>query len=323
LSGISPENFRLLIYLKRQEAMMITSNFRSCLFSVSLSVFSACTVADLEPPSSEEEAFGKPKPEFPMTEYSNVREGWVMVGLVVSRGGLVTDVGVLDSSGSDAFDEAAIDALQHWRYTPGGKPNQTALVNFVYDDTIVLLSRRFMNLNQDVHNFIDEGDLDAAEALLTDMRNGPDLSVFELAYSYLTEGRIAGERGDSDRQLMLFRKAIWNDGRWMARDNYLATLRAIVIMELDLQDYGSAIRDYDLLTKTSAGRKLGADLKEVVSRIRRQMKDNGMEMQPYIVADNVVSVERDRPQHDPSMSTPSVDPYRGTQPRPTRPPGQN
>ena len=106
-------------------------------------------------------------------------------------------------------------------------------------------------------------------------------------------------------------------------DNYLAALRAIVIMELDLQDYGSAIRAYELLTETSAGRKLGADLDEVISTIRSQMKEKGIDMQPYIVADNVISVERERPQHDPSMSKPSVDPYRGTQPRPTRPPGQN
>jgi len=303
--------------------MMITSKLRFCLFTVLIAVFSACTVADLEPPSTEEEAFGKPKPEFPMTEYSDVREGWVMVGMVVSRGGLVSDVGVLDSSGSEAFDEAAIEALQYWRFAPGGNPNQTALVNFVYDDTIVLLSRRFISMNESIHELIEDGDLDDAEASLAEMRNGPDLSVFELAYSYLTEGRIAGERGDSDRQLMLFRKAIWNDGRWMARENYLATLRAIVIMELDLQDYGSAVRDYDLLAETSTGRKLGADLEEVISRLRRQMKDNGIEMQPYVVADNIVSVERDRPQHDPSMSTPSVDPYRGAQPRPTRPPGQN
>ena len=299
---------------------MMIPFWRSGLVFISLVVFSACTVANLEPATTEEEAFGKPKPEFPMTEYSRVREGWSLVGMSVSRAGLVTDLGILDSSGSDAFDEAAIDALQYWRFAPGGEPSRTALVNFVFDDTVVLLSRRFMNLNERSHRLIEEGDLDGAEAVLTEIRDDPDLSVFELAYSYLTEGRLAGERGDSARQLMLFRKATWNDGRWLARENYLATLRAMVILELDLQDYGSAIRDYDLLTESPSGRKMGADLKEVVSTLRRQMADSGAVMQPYMVADNFVSVERGRPQHDPSMSQPPIDFRRGTQPPPSQPP---
>jgi len=299
---------------------MTTSILQSGLITISLVALSACTVADLEPARSEEQAFGKPKPDFPMTEYSRVREGWVMVSLSVSRAGFVIDLGVLESSGSDAFNKAAIDTLQHWRFAPGGNPNQTALVNFVYDDTVVLLSRRFMSLNESVHSLIEEGDLDGAEAILAEIRSDPDLSVFELAYSYLTEGRVAGDRGDSARQLMLFRKAIWNDGRWLARDNYLATLRAIVIMDLDLQDYGSAIRDYDLLTESSVGRKLGADLKAVISSIRSEMQDNDFVMQPYMVADNYVSVERERRQHDPSMSKPPIDPRRGIKPPPTQPP---
>ncbi|MEJ2129700.1 MAG: energy transducer TonB [Woeseiaceae bacterium] len=306
---------------------MKTSILRSGLISVSFAALSACTVANMEPASSEDQAFGKPKPEFPMTEYSEAHEGWVMVGMVVSRAGLVTDLGVLDSSGSDAFDTAAIDALQHWRFAPGGKTNQTALVNFEFDYTVVGLSRRFMSLNSEAHKLIDEGDLDGAERQLDEIRSDMDLSVFELAYSYLTEGRIAGERGDSVRQLNLFRKAVWNEGRWLARDNYLATLRAIVILEIDLQDYGSAVRDYDLLVKSSIGKRMASDLKEVISTIRSQMKDSNIEMDPYLVADNFVSVQLERPKHDPSMSVPPIDP-RGTRAPPTQPPsppppGQN
>ena len=212
--------------------------------------------------------------------------------------------------------------MKDWRFTPGEEGMKTALVNFEYDRTFPQLSRRFMSLNDRVHRKIDKGDLDAAEDVLADIRSDHDLTVFELAYSYLTEGRIASERENPARQLALFRKAIRNEGRWLRRNNYLATLRAIIILEIDLQDYGSAVRDYDLLAETSVGREIGADLEEVIELIRTQLDERGIEMPPYMVADNQVSVRRDRPRHDTTISEPPINP-RGTVAPSAPPPKRN
>jgi TonB family protein len=271
------------------------------------------------------ETFEKPRPEFPQSEYGDGVEGWVLVGLDVGRSGLVTDIYVMESSGSEAFENSAVATLQHWRFTPGEEGTRTVLVNFEYNETVVQLSRRFMSLNARVHRHIDKDRLDEAEEVLADIRSDDDLTVFELAYSYLSEGRIAGKRGDHARQLALFRKAVRNDGRWLARDNYLATLRAIVILEVDQQDYSSAVRDYDLMVESPVGREMSADLAEVIEVIRDQMEEHNFGWQPYAAADNQVTVERERPNLDNSLSQPPVNPRGNVQPSPppSRPPGRN
>ncbi|NIL93184.1 MAG: TonB family protein [Woeseiaceae bacterium] len=296
------------------------SPIQSSLITTFLVCFANCAIAQFQPISDDKPVFEKPLPEYPESEYVRGHEGWVMVGFQVERSGLVSAIDILESSGREAFDKATLSALQDWRFTPGEAGSRTALVNFQYERTYVQLSRRFMSLNDRVHKQIDKGNLDAAENVLADMRNDHDLTVFELAYSYLTEGRIASESGDLSRQLALFRKAIRNDGRWLARENYLSTLRAIIILEIDLQDYGSAVRDYELLAKTSVGRKMGEDLEQVIGIIRKQLDEIGIEMQPYMVADNQVSVKRDRPGYDSSISQPPINP-RGNV-KPSKPPAK-
>ena len=284
---------------------------RARLISVLLVCAFACSANAQVLIQPSEDRFEKPLPEYPQSEYGDGVEGWVLLGLDVGRSGLVTDIYVLESSGSDPFNHSAVATLQHWRFTPGVEGTQTALVNFVYDETVVQLSRRFVSLNNRVHRHIDKGRLDKAEEVLADIRSDDDLTVFELAYSYLSEGRIAGERGDPARQLALFRKAVRNDGRWMARENYLSTLRAIVILEIDTQDYASAVRDYDLLAESPVGRQQAADLAEVIEIIRAQMKEHNFGWHPYVVADNQVTVQRERPKFDNTLSQPPMNP-RGT-----------
>ena len=245
-----------------------------------------------------------------------------MVGYAVSGSGLVTDVRVIESSGSEAFELAAIDAIEQWRFPPGDERQQTVLINFEFDRTVVLLSRRFTSLNRKAHKLIDAGDLDAASKMLDKIRSGDDLSVFELAYSYLTEGRIAGARGDQADQLALFRKAIRNEGRWLGRDNYLASLRAIVILEIEQQDYVSAVRDYGLLAESAVGRDKGKDLQELVQSIDEQLREQGAMAAPYRVSNFSLSVRRDRPGKERTMGVRPTVPGRGATP-PPRPPGQS
>ncbi len=277
---------------------MNLSALQSCLITLALGLASACSVMDMEP-ATEDQAFGQPKPIFPESEFTKGHEGWVMVGYEVAPSGLVTYVGVLDSSGSEAFERAATDALAKWRFAPGDVRQQTGLVNFEFDQTIVRLSRRFTSLNRRAHELIEAGDLDAAEEMLEKIRSYDDLTVYDLAYSYLTEGRLAGARGDHAGQLRLFRKAAQSEGRWLDRRHYLSALRAIVIMEIEQQDYASAVRDYGLLSETSVGRERAADLEELVLSIDEQLQEKGVDTPPYMASNVSVTVERVRP---PNMS---------------------
>ena len=108
---------------------------RSSLVAACLFLGAACTDMDVEPVTADE-AFGQPRPIFPESEYLKGREGWVMVGYAVSRSGLVTDVGVIESSGNKAFERATIDAMERWRFPPGDERQHTGLINFEFDRTV-------------------------------------------------------------------------------------------------------------------------------------------------------------------------------------------
>ncbi len=270
---------------------------RTSLALVILAVFTACTVAQMEQPQTEDHVFTKPIPEFPGTELARAAEGWVLIAYIVSSSGIVSELYIKDSSGSDAFERAALNVVREWRYAPGKERELTVLLNFVYDRQVVRLSRRFMSLNQETHRLIDDGDFDAAQALLAEIRADDDLNTFELAYSFLTEGRVAGMRADPAGQLQYFRRAMLNKGRWLTRDTYLASLRATVLLAIDQGDFVSAVRDYELLNETRVGRKLGSDLEDSIEAISAQFAGDGFDAPPYTAADSSITVQRDWPKH--------------------------
>jgi hypothetical protein len=120
-----------------------------------------------------------------------------------------------------------------------------------------------------------------------------NLSAFELAYSFITEGRIAGERGDKVEQLRCFRRAMLNQGRWLKRENYLKLLYATVVLEMQQQDFASALRDYELLTETPTGRKIAVDLEEPIQAVRALVESNDNIPPPYMVANMEMSIEHE------------------------------
>lgn len=270
---------------------------RTALVLAILAVLTACTVAQMEKPQTENQVFKKPIPEFPGSELARAGEGWVLIAYIVPSSGIVSELVIEDSSGSDAFERTAVNAVREWRYASGEERELSVLLNFVYDRQVVRLSRKFMNLNEKTHGLIDDGDLDSAHALLAEIRADDDLTAFELAYSFLTEGRVAGERADPAGQLQYFRRAMLNNGRWLTRDTYLACLRATVILAIEQGDFVSAVRDYDLLTETNVGMKLSSDLEGSIDAIRAQFAGDGFDTSPYTAADSSITVTRDWPKH--------------------------
>jgi TonB family protein len=69
-------------------------------------------------------------PRFPQAAARGGFEGWVDVEFTVAPDGSVSDVTVIKSS-SRLFDQACIDAVRQWRFTPGSQDViLTVTVNF-------------------------------------------------------------------------------------------------------------------------------------------------------------------------------------------------
>ena len=99
-------------------------------------VMTSCTVlataspAQTETPSAPVQFIAQPMPKFPSSERD--REGWVVLDSTIDDDGVVVDVSIKDSSGSDAFNEAALHAVREWRFDLDEGRHLTVLLNFVF-----------------------------------------------------------------------------------------------------------------------------------------------------------------------------------------------
>jgi TonB family protein len=210
---------------------------------------------------------------------------------VVNEDGVVVDPSIEDSSRSEDFNEAALNAVRDWRYEPGEEYKSNVLLTFVYDRKPIYLSKKFFSRNAKVHKSIDNGDLDDAQERIEEIRNNDDLTAVELAYSFIAEGRIAAARGDQVEQLRCFRRAMINQGHWLERKSYLNLLYATIVLEIQQQDFTSALRDYVFLTETKAGRKIAANLEEPIQAIRALVESDSNIAPPYMVANVEMSIK--------------------------------
>jgi len=266
-----------------------------------------------------------PEPDFPKSELMRGREGWVLLVYEVLEDGSVFSPVIEASSGSDAFDKATLEAVRKWRYLPGEPQTEKVLVHFVYERKQSYVSKRFFVRDRKVHEAISKGRLDEAQDRIDKMRAKDDLTAIELAYTYVAEGRIHEVRGDKAGQLDNFRKAMINDGRWLNRNDYLKLLHATVILELQLKDYSSALRDYALLTETDAGKKLAADIEGPMQQLQ-SLAANGVGLPPpYAPAELEVFIVHEPPQPSRRDQLPSPEPEEPTRPErspPSEPPRQ-
>jgi len=241
--------------------------------------------------SSHPRLVEQPEPEFPRSESRRGREGWVVLNFTVGDDGNVVDLSIADSSGSDAFNDAALKAVRNWRFEFPEEQKLNVLLNFVYEQRRIRLSRDFFTRNAKVHTSIDNGDLDDAQKGIDAIRSDADLNAFEIAYSHIAEGRIAGERGDQVGQLRSFRRALVNHGRWLKLSDYHSLLHATVVLEIQQHEFASALRDYELLTDTRSGRKVAAQLEETMKTVRALVEGDSAIAPPYLVASMEMTIE--------------------------------
>jgi TonB family protein len=232
----------------------------------------------------------QPEPDFPISERG--REGWTVLDCSISDDGIVVDLSIRDSSGSSAFNDAAIEAVREWRFEPAQERRVNVLLNFVFERSQVHLSRKFIAHITDVHKSIDEGKLDDAVERIAEYRDNETMGAYEFAYSLIAEGRVASVREDKAEHLSIFRRAIINDGHWLERDKYLMLLHAIVVLEVQQQEFASALENYALLTKTEPGKKLAEGLEEPMRSLEAMLEGGGDFAPPYTVADVEMTIER-------------------------------
>lgn len=242
-------------------------------------------------------ALAQTAPEFPQSELKRGHEGWVVLDFSVDENGQVVNPSVSGSSGNDAFNKATLEAARGWSFDAEKEQQSSALVNFVFGEKRTRLSKTFTNRYANIHKAVDSGELKVAADRLAVMREQKRLNTSELAYSYLAEGRIAGERGDEATQLACFRKAMLNHGHFVTDETYVRLLYATTILGLKQRDIASAVRDYDLLVELESGRAKASDIEETILAAKQNLAENDNNVSPYVAANHVVDVEEVGPRN--------------------------
>lgn len=125
-------------------------------------------------------------PNYPTRALQSGSEGWVMLSFVVSETGEVEEPMIEDSSGVEAFEQAALEAVSKWRYTPAtvnGQPvaqsMQKTRITFALEDAAAGATRQFESAYRKIRQLLDAGNYASAEPLLAEMEFGGRHNLYE------------------------------------------------------------------------------------------------------------------------------------------------
>lgn len=212
-------------------------------------------------------------PRYPTLPLERGQEGWVVVSYVVQSDGTVSAPFVVESSGIDEFEAAAVKTVLGWTYEPatqnGKKVQQCETetkLTFAIETEKRGARRKFMRRYKEIQSLMGSGDIDAAESLLDETMAMGEWNLYEYSRLWLLDSGIANARGDRQAQLDALRKVIGKKGDFVEEDVANAILPIMLQLELSLAQYSDAIETYNEMTKTS---QLSEEYQPLVNAINR------------------------------------------------------
>jgi TonB family protein len=207
----------------------------------------------------------KPAPIWPLGQLGTFREGWAALSFIVSPEGQVTQAMVEASSGNESVENAALNAVQKWRYKPAtlnGVPVEHAITR-----TIIRFQVEggggaragFVNDYRQTQEMIARHDLDHARAMLANMESHARFNLYEdawfwwLKYVYM---EAAGGTSVDDRREMLHR-AIGYELDYLPADVFVVASVRLFNLEIAASNFAGALDAADRLkaSKTAKSAK--------------------------------------------------------------------
>ena len=258
---------------------------------VLLSASASALVFAQEPQTVEGESFvpitpiERMNPSYPTRALQHGNEGWVMLSFVVSETGEVEEPMIEDSSGVEAFEGAALEAISKWRYTPAtvnGKPVAQSMVKsrilFALEGPAKGVTREFQSSYRKIRDLLDAGDYTAAKPLLDEIETEGRHNLYEdalfwaLKYGYL-EGVQSGDDAEKLRALEL---ALGHqDDSLLPADTFIAAAQRLYVLQVRAVDFSAAratferLRDSAYAKRSSQHARAVAELTPAYEQIER------------------------------------------------------
>jgi TonB family protein len=215
---------------------------------------------------------------YPASEERNGNEGWVVLSMMIDPQGKPYEVTVADSTGNEAFEKAALSAVDRFSFEPAtheGKPIDSGFrfkVLFHMFEPATGASSKFVSGYKTLTKAIEAEDRARADETLANLQAR---NLYEEAYWNFGKYFYDVKWGTEVEQLADLRKAVAGESspRYLPKDAFIAALTSMLRLELESQDYGSALMTWKRLQPIA--RKATLDpWREVMDRVSALRNDD-------------------------------------------------
>lgn len=226
---------------------------RACLLLIVIALVTPGASADESPQHrSTAKPIDRSPPRYPAHELRRNQQGWVVLNYIVTDDGQVIEPVIEESSGSPAFERAAIQTVEDWRYEPAllnGEPVQQCKtrvrIAFAIRGSQDRVSRPFYARYRKMEQTLNEGDIETASAELESALESEGLTLAEMSWLWALRARIAGLQGDKEQQLSALRRATAGSPEWTPEDLRIGLLTTRTALELESGDFSAAMQSYE------------------------------------------------------------------------------
>ncbi len=219
----------------------------------------------------EPEPINRVAPKYPINAIRQGREGWAKLSFVINEEGKVSNVIIIETSGSKDFAKAARSAVLKWQYKPAfenGKPIQQC-VNTVQMDFSMENSgekgvrRRFKKKYKKAKVALENKDYPQVKILLAEMAKTKNMHLSENNFMHLLAADYAKAINDKPLQLFhLSRTTLAINGK-----QKLVTLYNIFQLQLELQQYKTAHATYQKLVEMEEAKPYLPQLAKMIKSV--------------------------------------------------------
>lgn len=219
-------------------------------------------------------------PRYPTSAARESKEGWVKVSYVIDEEGKVKDPIIEDYTGDSAFKRAAMNAIEQWQFTPAmknGEPtqqcHQAVRIDFMMGNSNKGGTRRFVSSYKKANEYLKNNDIENAEALLTELKNGKDRNRYENAWMSNLEISIAKKLGDMPRELTSIKRTLSNvDTHEKAKrtfdDKYIGYLhQRMFALEVNQGYFADALNTVKAINALENSEELLAGIQQTVDKV--------------------------------------------------------
>lgn len=225
------------------------------------------------------ELLSQPSPDYPTQLKEKNNEGWVKLNYMVDKEGNALDIIVEDTLGDADFEEAAINAIKKQKHKPATyktKPVSQNVSDLVIDFTLPQEGKDISKFNDSFSQAVtalNEKDLDAAKRIIEQLDNTNGYSLEELSSLEIAKAQLASHQGDIFQQLEHLNRAKVGDGKYLAPEIYINTLKSVIAISLKTSKFYDAFESYRELERMAPNDDMVSRLALTIGPVKKALNE--------------------------------------------------